>query len=693
MKKTIVSLLALSVVLGFSGNVFADDTAEASAAETAVVEEASAEAAEEEAGTKTAGYLEVQTTAHIFEDDVVQSVTLRFYGEHPNIPYISLNEYYHTLTGCELETDFEGNTFTFTTPLGGEAVIDTESDTLYSADFDAFNNTTIIKDASLPNTYYDGAPFVRVDGLSSDKDPNPKTIDFNRYNIDLIEDEDWADVWLPALTASDLFSGATMYQCMYDGKDLHFTDYNSDYSPLNMIQNESYIKNITDSFGSKEKRSKELAEFGYYEFCFAYDTFFGYPGRVPLESDVKDNGLDYALQNHSELTAQCREWLMSEDPTEFLAGAMMLDEYLCDGGHSMFTTMAYPYMAANENLITDAYALMVDAGFEYDAYASYLQKIPQLDSIMTSRQEIWGDDIFFIDGDTAVYRFDEFKFDGEAWKEYYKNGGDLPDDVIGSLKKALDEAKADPNVKNFVFDISANGGGSADIVVAITAFMTGDAYIEYDNVLSGQQSHVDYQIDTNFNGIFGDDEDMVPYDFNFGLLTSDYSFSCGNLLPSIAHDKGIALMGVRSGGGACAVYALSTPEGSFYQISSPMRLINKDGSSIDDGIPVDFAFTEKAEDGSFDYSKLYDTARISRSMAEFYGTGSSFDAEEAPEVTVTEETPAETAEEAPAETPAADTSAEQPATGNAPVAQTAAVMALALITAAVTAKKRTNTRS
>ncbi len=68
---------------------------------------------------------------------------------------------------------------------------------------------------------------------------------------------------------------------------------------------------------------------------------------------------------------------------------------------------------------------------------------------------------YFEKGDTAVFSFSSFTSDSEAWEAFYKDGGALPDDTYGKLIKALERAKANPNIRNFVLDITTNGGGSS----------------------------------------------------------------------------------------------------------------------------------------------------------------------------------------------------------------------------------------
>ena len=153
---------------------------------------------------------------------------------------------------------------------------------------------------------------------------------------------------------------------------------------------------------------------------------------------------------------------------------------------------------------------------------------------------------------------------------------------------ALNKAEADPEVENFVVDITANGGGSADIVMAMTSLVMNKSYLCYDNPLTGQRSIVQYEVDRNFDGVFDGKDKDVKYDLNFAVLTSGMSFSCGNLFPSMLKDAGIPVIGETSGGGSCAIQAMCTADGFCFQISSfRSRLNTLAGENIDEGIIPD----------------------------------------------------------------------------------------------------------
>ena len=131
-------------------------------------------------------------------------------------------------------------------------------------------------------------------------------------------------------------------------------------------------------------------------------------------------------------------------------------------------------------------------------------------------------------------------------------------------------------------------------------------------------------------------------------------------------------------GSACAVLPLSTPEGGYYQISSALRLADKNGESIDSGIPVDIDLVRYDDKGDEDYSAFYDIPTLSRSMAQYYGTTSSFDeiaADTDADEAVLSDTPAE--EAAPAEAPSETAPAP---TGNPSAGNAAAVMIVSALT-------------
>ena len=191
---------------------------------------------------------------------------------------------------------------------------------------------------------------------------------------------------------------------------------------------------------------------------------------------------------------------------------------------------------------------------------------------------------------------------------------------------ALQQAAADPEVKTLIIDITANGGGSLDIVLAMTSLIMDKCYVSQDNALTGQRAIVEYEVDRNFNGVFDPADQDVKYDLNFAVLTSGMSFSCGNLFPSLLKDNGIPVMGSTSGGGACAIQAMCTADGFCYQISSfRARLNTLDGVNIDPGVTPDIPIASdgtvevQVDDNTLtvkDYTQYFDVDYLSSLLQE-----------------------------------------------------------------------------
>ena len=101
---------------------------------------------------------------------------------------------------------------------------------------------------------------------------------------------------------------------------------------------------------------------------------------------------------------------------------------------------------------------------------------------------------------------------------------------------------------------------------------------------------------------------------NFAVLTSAETFSSGNAMASILSDRGIPILGERSGGGSCSVQGNDTAEGWSYSISCNIHLINAAGEDIDAGVPVSTELVAASDDGTRDFSAFYDFDRIRECM-------------------------------------------------------------------------------
>ena len=550
-------------------------------------------------------------------------VTLRFYDSMPNVAYISAADFQSiVLPGSTMTVTHTGAGQYTLTNADATATVNINDDVFVTDGFEAFTNQMGLLQPGMANVYYDGMPFVRYKKVSYFPLKATTTLDMGAYGIDLHADGKGA-VYFPFATLAD------MYTDLY----YHHAGFNGEKVVANLSVNEVELSEIDPDYNkplvARTTRPADLADFNYKELCFAMDHFYGYPGRIKYNDALKAKGLDKVLEEDIECGPSIKKLLLSEKLSDYLIGMMGLTGVYFDGHTAMTITSAlgkatdYPelYQEYQAGLMAhqDVLALLMTAIVSMQSMVADGQAVEAL------RPKVYGEGVTYVKkGDTAVCVFDSFNERNEqAWKDYYAGKGPMPtvenapnDDMVIFLD-ALKKAAADPEVKNFVIDITANGGGSADIVLAMTSLILDKSYISQDNSLTGQRSIVEYEVDRNFNGLFDAADQDVRYDLNFAVLTSPMSFSCGNLFPSILKDNGVPVLGATSGGGACAIQAMCTADGFCFQISSfRARLNSLDGDNIDGGVTPDIPIDNEgrvevklSEENSLmvkDYSKYFD---------------------------------------------------------------------------------------
>ena len=460
------------------------------------------------------------------------------------------------------------------------------------------------------------------------------TLDYGAYGIDIHADGKGA-VYFPFATLAD----------MYTDLFYHHAGFNGEKVVANLSVNEVSLAEIDPDYNkpllTRTTRPANLADFNYKELCFAMDHFYGFPGRIKYNDALKAKGLDKTLEEDIECGPTIKKLLLSEKLSDYLVGMTGLTGVYFDG-HTALELTGNAMTEGDTERYADLYneyrqSVMGNQevlGMVMSAVQSMMGMMADEQAVATLRPKAYGEGVtYYKKGDTAVCVFDSFNSRNEdAWKAYYAGTGPMPtventkDDDMVIFLDALKKANDDPEVKNLVIDITANGGGSADIVMAMTSLIFGKSYISQDNSLTGQRSIVQYEVDRNFNGKFDEADNDVHYDLNFAVLTSGMSFSCGNLFPSMLKDAGIPVIGATSGGGACAIQAMCTADGFCFQISSfRARLNTLDGENIDEGVtptlPIDNTGTievKVSDDNSVtvkDFSKYFDVDYL-RSLIE-----------------------------------------------------------------------------
>lgn len=555
-------------------------------------------------------------------------VTLRFYNDLPDVAYISAADFQSiVLPGSTMKVTHTGVGEYTLDNAGAKAVVNVNKDVFVSSDFDAFTNMMDLLQPGMANVYYDGMPFVRYKSIKYMPAVSTVTLDFAKYGIDIHADGKGA-VYFPFATLADIYSDLFYHHAGFNGEKV----------VANTSVNEISLARIDPDYNktllSKKTRSQSMADFAYRELCFAMDHFYGHPGRVALDASLKAKGMDRTLEEDLPAGRTIKKLLKSTNLAEYFVGMSGLNALYYDGHTSMdISSVMGRDRSKYEDLVSEVRGLQEKHKDVMDAIregrSSMGGRYQDVMAIRTQRPECYEtQDTYIKKGNTAVCVFNSFNTRAEdAWNAYYAGKGPRPNindnkgDSMVIFLDALEKASADPEVENFIVDITSNGGGSADIVMAMTSLIMNKSYLSYDNPLTGQRSIVEYEVDRNFDGVFDKKDKKVHYDLNFGVLTSQVSFSCGNLFPSMLKDNGVPVIGETSGGGSCAIQAMCTADGFCFQISSfRSRLNTLSGENIDAGITptIPIANDEMVEiEGSNDmkikvknYEDFYDIEEV-----------------------------------------------------------------------------------
>ena len=523
-------------------------------------------------------------------------VTLRFYQDLPDVAYISASDFQSIVLPGSTMAVTQTGVGEYTLANGdAKAVVNVNKDVFVSSDFEAFTNQMGLLQPGMANVYYDGMPFVRYKSIEQTPAVSTVTLDFAKYGIDIHADGT-GTVYFPFATLADMYSDLFYHHAGFNGEKVVAN------TSVNTVSLARIDPDYNKPLLAKMTRSESMADFAYRELCFAMDHFYGFPGRVALNEALVTKGMDRTLEEDLSAGPVIKKLLKSTDLAEYFVGMQGLNALYYEGHTSMSISSAigrdpsqYEELSAKIKSIQEERKDVMDAVAE--GRLTMGGRAQEMMAVRTLRPQSYGDPqaTYVKRGNTAVCVFNSFNTRAEdAWNAFYAGKGPRPNitdnngDSMVIFLDALDKAEADPEVENFIIDITSNGGGSADIVMAMTSLIMDKSYLCYDNPLTGQRSIVQYEVDRNFDGVFDEKDKDVHYNLNFGVLSSDISFSCGNLFPSMLKDAGIPVIGEKSGGGSCAIQAMCTADGFCFQISSfRSRLNTLAGENIDTGIVPD----------------------------------------------------------------------------------------------------------
>ena len=510
------------------------------------------------------------------------TVAIRFYDDMPSVPYISVGDFQTVvLPGTTVKVTKTGAGLYLLDNQGSTATVNTASETCAFDDYMAFTNLMGRVQAGMPHAYYDGLPFARFSHQTLTGGATAVTFEYGQYGINLRGDG--STVYFPFASLADLYADMYNHNTACNGETVVVVDCDG---------GEEGIDSVEKSFGAgailenKPTCTPDLAAYNYAEFCFAIDHFYGMPGRSPYEASIRRVGLDKTLEA-TEDGRIIKQHFLSEKTADHAFAMDLMNLYLQDGGH----TSIWSHNAAAVSYAEKYPALFERYKKEY--IAPNLESFVKMTLLEAERSSILGQDKTYIKkGNTAICLFDSFSgTDKKAWNDFYSGKGPRPTvatspkDPMAIFLDALEQAANDPEVKNFVVDLTLNGGGSSDVVVAMTSLMYNQSFVRAQNLTTRQNTVWHYDVDRNFDGRFDAKDQLVHYDLNFCVLTSFRSFSCGNLFPSLCKEAGVLIAGEKCGGGSCGVGAYRTPEGFKYQMSMAQgRLADGNWQNIDGGI-------------------------------------------------------------------------------------------------------------
>ena len=385
------------------------------------------------------------------------------------------------------------------------------------------------------------------------------TLNLADYLIDIVAVD--GECYIPFQTLNDLLLTDEYMYYVFDGEKVIGSAYNC---------------SLIDAMDSAPKHapSEAFAMFNYQELCLLLDCKYG----LKPEHNIETFGQFFL--NNQELFQN----LVSTNPMRSSYAIANLCHTFFDDLHSGFRRGSYQFERNKdiEGIISLAYSgptmrSSIKQGriFENARKAVYRAWVPGYEEV----------------DDTAFITFDHFTAERS---DYYDMMviRDEPRDTIDLIIYANSQIKREGSpIKNIVIDLSNNGGGDSDAAIFLIAWLLGEADIALRDTFTGAETNAIYLADVNLDGEFNE-QDSVADGYRLYCLTSNNSFSCGNLVPAACRSSGrVTLIGQTTGGGSCVVLPCSTAAGTIFQISGNKQVsIIRNGSfyNTDAGVEPDF---------------------------------------------------------------------------------------------------------
>ena len=552
-------------------------------------------------------YVDKKVNVYRKPNEVDKQITLRYFSDQPNVPYIQVQDYFLEFFNTFLFQKIDGKSRTFLLAENYYLGFDSEKQLFFSKGLMAFNHH--------PDFIQSNAQIFLKNTNNEVTTPTEKVVNLKNYSIKIYND------YVPLSFLSKVSGGMSQYDIAYNGKDIYVIDYGGQLGTATnpSAYGDEYLSVLNDN---SQVRYEDLAKYNYHELCFVFDNLRGYTNQLVFgDNNLLSLGLNGLLERYAP---KVKEYLLSSDRANYYEGLNALFCGLFDGGHTGI--LGKNFDAFRNAVNRKSEQTFVDLSSKVEALSK--DKTSASASARDSRRSVFGSvgkNYYKFDTTTktAYIGFDGFVVDYNGWDNYYKNSGSIPveTDTYAHVRDKFYKALTD-NAENVVLDLTTNGGGSSHALEGVVGLLNKGKSSFYSNdVFNKYRITENYLIDVNLDGKYDeiDAQEAEKFNFNIGILTSRYSFSCANLFPSILKELGYKIIGEQSGGGSCAISIDSTADGILYVHSSYLCLSDRTGSSIDSGVPVDFAIEHpKIGQTLEDYSKFYNFEIVSEYLSSAY---------------------------------------------------------------------------
>ncbi len=592
-KKLALTLLALALAScsGASNNSSSESSSKEASSEASsqiVTSSSNESASDSEILLKLASKLYPSATATGDVDtEKALSLPTYFFDETDDIPYVRLDELIvNVFTPFIAEGDeaYEVKGTTVTNLFNRTTLVfDVDKNEISSDDLDLFY-MTMAGDNMHSDTLgasQDGTAKLLKDKCSRTKGSSV-SYKLDKYSTKLLKNG--GNLYLPfdvaslfflakfgqtvSFNGSDYYLGGNLNLAMYDQTTMTLNGYGSAY--------------YGGPYSRMATRSEAFAKHSYGVFLFYFENFYGKLDTLSFQS------IDAELESKGY-----KEKMLSTDPA--IANASMgeaVNALFSDGGHTSFMGSG---AMSGPNFMNDITFLQGVSKFDPRS-----QKSGADSAILTEKRGIEAgrlassyttniDDYLKKSGSTAVISFDNFALTSSGTLPSKDTIDSDTSSTFGLLYHCFQKIEEDESIENVILDVSLNSGGAAVALGETFGFLTDDDIsFTVKNPVTGAVSTEVVQYDTDLDGDFTD-KDSYAEKYNLFILTSSFSFSCGNALPTLAKENHWAkIIGQRSGGGDCVVGHGSTAEGTSWNMSSTCSILRNDGTNVDDGAAPDY---------------------------------------------------------------------------------------------------------